>query len=152
MLCEHIPDKTNLGSMMTTTRRYSELRRLSTFDERFEYLLLGGQVGRSTFGFDRHINQKFYMSWEWKRVRQQVILRDEGCDLGIPGYEIHSNLLIHHINPMDSNDIVHGEEWILNPEYLITTTHATHNAIHYGDRSLLPKVVMARNPGDTRLW
>lgn len=133
-------------------RSYSDLRRLSTFEERFEYLLLGGQVGYATFGFDRHINQKFYSSFEWKRVRDEVIVRDNGSDLGIPGYEIYGNLLIHHMNPMSVDDILHGEEWILNPEYLITTTHNTHNAIHYGIQKLHPKVVTERNPGDTKLW
>lgn len=137
---------------MTKVRRYNELARLDTFEERFDYLLLGGEVGRATFGFDRYINQSFYTSYEWKRVRDEVIVRDNGCDLGIPGYEIHASLLIHHINPMSADDILHGEEWILDPQYLITTTHNTHNAIHYGSKSLLPKTVLAREPGDTRLW
>src|SRR5262252_8118183 len=104
-----------------TTRSYSELRRLDTFEERFAYLKLNGDVGRSTFGFDRFLNQKFYTSSEWKRVRQQVIWRDQGCDLGIPGYEIYAGILIHHINPMVVDDIIHGEEWIFDPEFLITT-------------------------------
>lgn len=137
---------------ITMIKSYSELCRLHTFDERFRYLSLGGQVGRATFGFDRYLNQNFYSSYEWKRVRDEVIVRDEGCDLGIPGYEIYSNILIHHVNPISSDDIVHGEEWILNPEYLITTTHNTHNAIHFGAENLLPKVVMSRRPGDTKLW
>jgi hypothetical protein len=135
-----------------STKTYSVLRRLGSFEERFEYLKLGGGVGLETFGHDRWMNQRFYTSPEWKQVRNHVILRDGGCDLGIPGYEIQRGLLIHHINPMDVADIVHGEEWILDPEYLITTTHMTHNAIHYGDRSLLPRVVLARQPGDTKLW
>ena len=133
-------------------RSYSELRRLHTFDERFDYLMLGGSVGHETFGHDRWINQRFYASFEWKQVRDQVIVRDQGCDLGIPGYEIHHDILIHHINPMVADDIVHGETWILDPEYLITTTQTTHNAIHYGAKSLLPKVVVERRPGDTKLW
>lgn len=137
---------------MTKIRRYNELARLDSFEERFDYLLLGGEVGRATFGFDRYINQSFYTSYEWKRVRDEVIVRDNGCDLGVPGYEIHAALLIHHINPMSVDDILHGEEWILDPQYLITTTHNTHNAIHYGSKSLLPKTVLAREPGDTRLW
>jgi len=143
-----------LTSMMTMTkiRKYSELRKLETFDERFDYLKLNGDVGRSTFGFDRYINQKFYTSYEWKAVRNRVIFRDDGCDLGVPGYEIHGGILIHHINPMSVDDIVHGEEWIFNPEYLITTTQNTHNSIHYGNYSNLPKVVTARNPRDTKLW
>lgn len=133
-------------------RSYSELRRLYTFDERFDYLMLGGSVGHETFGHDRWMNQRFYASFEWKQVRDQVIVRDQGCDLGIPGYEIHHDILIHHINPMVADDIVHGETWILDPEYLITTTQSTHNAIHYGSKSLLPKVVTERRPGDTKLW
>lgn len=139
---------------MTTNliKRYSQMRRYETFMERFEYLKLGGVVGETTFGFDRHINQKFYRSHEWKRVRDLVIMRDEGCDLGVPGHEIHTELLIHHINPMAATDIIHGEEWILDPEYLITTTHSTHNAIHYGDASLLPREYVPRRPGDTTLW
>ena len=137
---------------MTKHRSYSELRRLKTFDERFEYLRLNGEVGRSTFGFDRYINQQFYMSYEWKQARRVVILRDNGCDLGILGYEINGSLLIHHINPMIPEDIIHGEEWIFDPEYLITTTPDTHNAIHFGNETLLPKVVVARLPNDTKLW
>jgi hypothetical protein len=125
---------------------------LETFEERFEYLKLVGDVGRSTFGFDRYINQKFYMSYEWKRVRDMVIIRDNGCDLGISGYEIGAGMLIHHMNPMTIDDIRHGESWILEPEYLITTTKNTHNRIHYGDEKNIPKVVTSRNPGDTKLW
>ena len=133
-------------------RSYSELRRFTEFDDRFEYLKLNGAVGRSTFGFDRYINQMFYTSYEWKRARNLVILRDNGCDLGVPGYEIYDHILIHHINPMDVDDIMHGESWIFDPEYLITTTQNTHNAIHFGNDKLLPKVVLERNPNDTKLW
>lgn len=133
-------------------RSYSELSRLQTFDDRFEYLRLGGGVGRSTFGFDRYINQKFYVSDEWQSVRRYVILRDDACDLGIPGYEIAVRPLIHHINPMTPDDIKHGEDWIFDPEFLITTTHDTHNAIHYGVAMAAPRVVTQRTPGDTRLW
>lgn len=133
-------------------RSYSDLRRLTTYDERFEYLRLGGGVGRATFGMDRYINQLFYSSPEWNDVRQRVILRDNGCDLGVPGYEIHHKILIHHLNPMTVEDIRHGETWILNQEYLITTTHKTHNAIHYGTPSPYPKVVLQRSPGDTKPW
>lgn len=133
-------------------RSYSELTTFNTFDERFDYLVLGGGVGRATFGFDRHINQQFYMSREWEDVRQYVILRDDGCDLGVPGYEIHVNPLIHHMNPMTVDDILHKEDWILDPEYLILTTHKTHNNIHFGIPSPYPKVVTTRTPGDTKLW
>ena len=137
---------------MTKIRRYSELKRLETFDERFDYLRLDGKVGWSTFGFDRYINQKFYMSSEWKRARNLTIIRDKGCDLGISGHEINGHILIHHINPINANDITHGEEWIFDPEYLITTTKLTHNGIHFGDRSQFPKVVTSRGPKDTKLW
>lgn len=137
---------------MTKTRTYSELSRLNTFSERFEYLKLGDVVGSATFGFDRYINQRFYTSYEWKTAREEVILRDNGCDLGIIGFEIHTAILIHHINPMMADDIIHGEEWIFDPEYLITTTKNTHNAIHFGNENPFPKIVIARNPGDTKLW
>lgn len=133
-------------------RTYRELRRFNTFDERFEYLNLRGVVAHETFGFDRHINQSFYRSREWLQARDVVIVRDGGCDLGIPGYEIHDEILIHHMEPMRKDDIVHAEEWIVNPEYLITTTHNTHNAIHYGNASLLPRTHVDRAPGDTKLW
>lgn len=137
---------------MTRVRSYSELSRLETWEDRFEYLKLEGGVGRSTFGFDRHINQRFYTSNEWKSVRQFVIFRDEGCDLGVPGFEIHVKPLIHHMNPMGVEDILHNETWILDPDYLITTTHNTHNAIHYGGDNPYPKVVTERSPRDTKLW
>lgn len=137
---------------MTVNRRHSELVQLGSFNDRFEYLKLGGSIGRSTFGFDRHINQRFYASRQWQDVRQYVIYRDNGCDLGVEGYEIHDAPLIHHMNPMSIEDILHGEEWILDPEFLITTTHDTHNAIHYGAKKLYPRVVPERVPNDTKLW
>lgn len=133
-------------------RTYSELVRHKTFEDRFDYLVLHGQVGEQTFGFDRWMNQRFYTSREWRNVRAYVIARDDGCDLGVPGYDIHLQLLIHHINPLTPRDLENGEEWILDPEFLITTTKRTHNAIHYGDRSLLPQPFVQRVPGDTRLW
>jgi hypothetical protein len=135
-----------------TVRSYSELVRFSEFEDRFEYLKLGGGVGRATFGFDRHVNQTFYRSREWHDVRNFVIARDEGCDLGIPGYEIHVDILIHHMNPMRVDDILNQEDWILNPEFLITTTARTHNEIHFGSRRLTPRVVTERTPNDTKLW
>jgi hypothetical protein len=137
---------------MSRVRSYSELRRCSTFEERFAYLSLHGEVGEATFGFDRWINQQFYRSHEWKRAREYVIVRDEACDLGIPGYDIHADLLVHHMNPVSADDLIRGEEWVLDPEFLITTTHRTHNAIHYGDASLLRKAPIERRPGDTKLW
>lgn len=138
--------------MRALTRSYTEMSRIRSFEGRFEYLMLGGQVGYATFGFDRHINQAFYTSVEWKSVRREVILRDNGCDLGVIGHEIQSSPLVHHINPLDVDDVIHSRDWIFNPEFLITTTHNTHNAIHYGDRSLLPKPYVARQSGDTKLW
>jgi hypothetical protein len=137
---------------MRPIRSYSELRRLGTFEARFDYLELHGQVARSTFGFDRWMNQQFYTSRLWHLARDEVIVRDHGCDLGVRGHDIHVGLLVHHMNPMTMRDIENGEEWILNPEYLITTSHRTHNAIHYGNRNLLPRTVVARRPGDTTLW
>jgi 5-methylcytosine-specific restriction endonuclease McrA len=125
---------------------------MDTFAERFDYLRLYGEVGAATFGFDRWINQQFYRSQEWKLARRDVLIRDNGCDLGIPGYEIHSGVFIHHMNPIALQDILQHEHWIFDPEYLITTTQRTHNAIHFSDESLLPKVVIARSPNDTRLW
>ena len=132
-------------------RSYTELRMLPTFEERFEYLKLGGEVGKDTFGFDRWINQKFYKSHEWKQVRRDVIIRDNGCDLGLEGYELQNGIYVHHMNPMLPKDIVDASEWILNPEYLICVSFNTHNAIHYGDASLLPKIV-ERKPNDTCPW
>lgn len=137
---------------MTITRHYFQLRRLETFEERFEYLSLQGQVGIATFGFDRYLNQGFYTSREWKHVRNEVILRDNGCDLGIEGYEIHSRLLVHHMNPVAPEDFDDNGEHMLDPRFLITTTHRTHNAIHYGNADLLARPFKPREPGDTKLW
>jgi len=133
-------------------RRYSELRRLPTLRERFKYLELRGRVGQATFGFDRWINQKFYSSREWRQRRFDVIARDLGCDLGVEGYDIHTGLYIHHMNPLSAEYIETGNTDILDPEYLITVTHQTHNAIHYGDERLLPRPLVERKPGDTKLW
>lgn len=134
------------------TRTYTELARLGTFEERYHYLALRGAVGEATFGFDRWINQAFYRSREWRDIRHAVIARDQGCDLAYPGYEIHSRPIIHHMNPIVAEEITAGDEDILNPEYLITTTLRTHNAIHYGDATLLSKPLVERKIGDTRLW
>lgn len=133
-------------------RTYSELIQIDDFVERFRYLALRGSVGQATFGFDRHYNQKFYSSSEWRDLRHHVIARDQGCDLAFPGYEIHSRLYIHHMNPMLVDDIVHNNSDILEPEFLITTTHQTHNAIHYGDERQLPRLFVERKPGDTKSW
>lgn len=138
--------------MTIHSKTYSELRGFETFEERLAYLTLGGGVAHPTFGHQRYVNQQFYKSFEWKQARDHVILRDNGCDLGVPGYEIHRNLLIHHLNPMAPEDIIHGLEWIIDPEFLITTSQRTHNAIHYGLNDPYPEVVMNRRPNDTRLW
>lgn len=137
---------------MTRIRSYSEMSRLSTFEDRFDYLQLRGNVGQSTFGFDRYINQRFYTSSQWKSIRDYVISRDLGLDLGVDGYEIYDKIIIHHMNPMTADDIRHGDQDILDPEFLITTTHKTHNAIHYGDKSLLASLPKQRRRGDTNLW
>lgn len=133
-------------------RSYSKLKKLKTFDERYEYLKLDGVVGESTFGFDRYLNQIFYRSKEWGRIRDIVIARDNGNDLGISGYEISKAIYVHHMNPIDKDDILRRSSDILNPEYLICCSYNTHEAIHYGDESLLPKIFVERSPGDTLLW
>lgn len=138
--------------MSFRSKTYSELSRLETIGERFDYLALKGHVGKSTFGFDRWLNQEFYQSRAWRQARERVILRDLGCDLGIEGYEIYEGLLVHHMNPITPDDLALGAPAILDPEYLITTSKQTHNAIHYGDRTLLPRVPVERRPGDTYLW
>lgn len=135
-----------------TIKTYSELIQLPTFEERFEYLKIKGYVGKETFGFDRFINQKFYRSTEWKQVRNQVIIRDNGCDLGIEGREIPDRIYIHHMNPIDVSDISDATEFLLNPEYLICVTHNTHNAIHFGDVENLNRGSIERSKNDTCPW
>ena len=131
---------------------YSELIRIPTFEERFEYLKLRGQVGNETFGFDRYLNQQFYKSKEWKSLRNHIFIRDNGCDLGIEGRDIYGRYVIHHMNPIDIDDIDEVSEYLLNPEFLITVSHNTHNAIHYGDETLLVKEPVQRLKNDTCLW
>ena len=140
--------------MMSTTniRTYSELITLPTFKERYRYLQLKGFVGEETFGYDRYLNQVFYKSREWKDIRDYVILRDNGCDLGIPGREIHGRILIHHMNPITKQDILNRSEFLLNPEYLISTIKVTHDAIHYGDENLLMEEPIIRTENDTCPW
>lgn len=133
-------------------RTYSELILLPTFEERFKYLQLNGRVGDDTFGFDRYINQNFYRSAEWKRIRDQIIIRDNGCDLALEGYEIYGRILIHHMNPITVKDVELSTEYLMNPEYLICVTHNTHNAIHYGDEKLLTKGPVVRTKNDTCPW
>ena len=137
---------------MTTIRTYSQLKQLQTFEERYDYLKLGGVVGEDTFGFDRYLNQNFYRSREWKRVRDEVIMRDNGCDLGVDGHEIRGKILIHHMNPITSEDIHRVSDYLLNPEYLICVAHRTHNAIHYGDESLIVTSPIERTQNDTCPW
>lgn len=138
--------------VMRTIRTYSELVRLPTFEERFRYLKLDGLVGKDTFGFDRYLNQEFYRSKEWKEIRDFVIVRDNGCDLGMDGYEIVGRIYIHHMNPITVNDIVHSSDFLLNPDYLICVSHNTHNAVHYGDEDLLVTAPVERRKNDTCPW
>lgn len=133
-------------------RTYSELITLATFEERYEYLRLDGEVGKATFGFDRYLNQMFYKTKEWLSVRDEVILRDHGCDLGMPGHEIYGRILIHHMNPITKEDILGRTEFLLNPEYLISTVKGTHDAIHYGAESVLYKAPIERTINDTCPW
>lgn len=137
---------------MGKIRTYSEMIQLPTFEERFEYLKLGGKIGTDTFGFDRWQNQAFYRSAEWLRVRNKVILRDNGCDLGITDREIGQHIIIHHMNPITVEDIKLATDILLNPKFLICVSHETHNAIHYGDVDLLPKDFVLRSPNDTCPW
>ena len=139
-------------STMTTIKTYSELIEFPTFKERYRYLRLSGRVGKDTFGFDRYLNQNFYRSIEWKRVRDQVIVRDNGCDLGIEDRQITGKILIHHMNPITDKDILNLTDILLNPEYLICVSHITHNAIHYGDESLLITEPTVRTKYDTCPW
>lgn len=134
------------------TRCYTDLIQLPTFKERYEYLRLAGIVGRDTFGFDRYLNQKFYHSAEWKKIRRDVIIRDEGRDLAMEGYELQDNIFIHHMNPMVPEDLINVPEWIFNPEYLVCVSKRTHDAIHFGDASILPQLPMERTPNDTCPW
>lgn len=141
----------NVIDVTAETRTYYELNSLESYEERFEYLKLSGSVGRSTFGHERYLNQRFYASREWKLVRQKVLARDLGRDLGVEGYEIFDKAIVHHMNPMAPHEIKHSFDDILNPKYLISVAPNTHNAIHYGDSSLL-SLPRERRPGDTKLW
>lgn len=133
-------------------RTYSELILLPTFEERYQYLRLAGKVGQKTFGFDRYLNQMFYKDPEWLAARDYVIIRDNGCDLAIPGREIHSKILVHHMNPITKDDILKRSKFLLDPEYLICTIKNTHDAIHYGDENLLFKEPIERSKNDTCPW
>ncbi len=137
---------------MTRIRTYTELRNLPTLLERYDYLELGGRIGETTFGFDRWINQQLYHSREWKQVRHHVIARDMGYDLGAEDAPLLGAHVIHHMNPLTLDDFEEATENLLDPEFLITTSLRTHNAIHYGDKGQLPRPFVERTPGDTRLW
>lgn len=134
------------------TRTYTELIRIPTFEERFEYLKLNGRVGSDTFGFDRYMNQILYRSYKWRKLRDGLIVRDNGCDLAHEGYPISGRIIVHHMNPIIPEQVEKDDPEIYNPEFLICTANITHEAIHYGDSSLLPKPIIERRPGDTCPW
>ena len=133
-------------------RRYSELKKFTEFKDRYNYLKLTGEVGATTFGFDRYLNQLLYHSRKWRNIRRDVIIRDNGCDLGVEGFDIYDKIIIHHMNPISIDDLEHDDPMVFDPEYLICVSHRTHNAIHYGDESQLPRDYVERKPGDTMLW
>ena len=137
---------------MAQLRCYSELSKLSSFEERYEYLRIGGSIGESTFGFERYLNQMLYTSSQWRRVRDRVIIRDNGCDLGLEGYEINDKIVVHHMNPITAKQIEESASEIFDPEFLICVSERTHNAIHYGDKDLLPQLPIARSPSDMCPW
>lgn len=133
-------------------KTYAELTKLPTFADRFHYLVIGGEVGQETFGFERYLNQKFYHSREWKLIRDHVIARDLGCDMALANHEIPGRIIIHHMNPILSTDIIHSSEFLMDPEFLVCVSHKTHNAIHYGDESLLTLEFTERQANDTCPW
>lgn len=137
---------------MTNIKTYSELITLPTFEERFRYLKLDGVVGAQTFGYDRYLNQQFYNSQEWKSIKDHIILRDNGCDMGLEGYELHSRIYIHHMNPIQARDIIHRTDYLTNPEYLVCVSFATHNAIHYADETFLKLRPVERTKNDMCPW
>lgn len=138
--------------MLTSIKTYSELTKLTTFEKRYEYLRLGGKVGEDTFGFDRYLNQIFYKDPEWLSIRDKIIIRDNGCDLGIPDREINGKILVHHMNPITKEDILSKSKYLLDPEFLICTTKNTHDAIHYGNSSILITKPIERTKNDTCPW
>lgn len=133
-------------------KTYTELIKFNTFEDRFNYLNLNGTIGEETFGFDRWLNQNFYKSQEWRSIRDFVIIRDGGCDMAMEGYEIFGKIYVHHMNPITQSDLIHSTDFLMNPEYLVCVSHSTHNAIHYGDISLLITEPVERKPGDTCPW
>lgn len=139
--------------MMTKTiKSYSELMSFSTFEERYEYLRIGSKVGEATFGYDRYLNQILYRSPEWRRFRDQIIIRDNGCDLGCPDRELRERIIVHHINPITVEDVINRNPMVFDPENVICVSHNTHEAIHYGDEDLLVKNPIERKPNDTCPW
>lgn len=149
MLCDLIVVDQQVTRMI---RKISELKRLKTFEERYAYLRLSGIVGQSTFGYDRYLNQMLYRSKRWLNARDIVIIRDQGCDLGIEDYEIRGRIIVHHMNPISIEEIERGADEVYDPKFLICTTSDTHNAIHFGDESLLPKLPIDRRRNDTCPW
>lgn len=143
---------TRVQMTMTKIRSYRELSRLETFDERYDYLRLGGGVGNQTFGYDRYLNQRFYTSYEWRNCRQHVIARDLGRNLGVEGYDINDRIYIHHMNPLTKEQVLDGDPSMFDPEFLISCTMDTHNAIHYGVDEHHRPLPVERRPGDTKLW
>lgn len=139
-------------SMMTMIRTYSDLLKLKTFKDRFEYLNLSGNVGNSTFGYDRYLNQRLYKSSSWQKVRDKVIIRDDGLDLACAEKPIFGRIVIHHMNPIKKEDILYRPDYVFNPEYLISVSEQTHKAIHYGDFSLISSTLIERKPNDTIPW
>ena len=137
---------------MKIERKYTELIKLDTFEERFDYLKLSGRTGTSTFGFDRYLNQAFYTSKAWRQVRQDVIIRDNACDLAIPERSILYGVRVHHMNPVTAEDLELGKDIILDPEFLVCVSHTTHNAIHFGSKKNLVTLPKKRKKGDTTLW
>ena len=137
---------------MQKIRCFHDLRSLGSIFDRYEYLRIGGKIGESTFGFDRYLNQEFYRSREWRDARRAVILRDNGCDMGVCGYEVDKGLIVHHMNPITIDDVINKNPDIFDPEYLVCVSDRTHRAIHYGDVSLLPRGPIHRHAGDTCLW
>lgn len=138
--------------MSTTNRSYAEFARINNFEDRYAYLRVSSSIGIATFGFERWLNQAFYTSTQWRQIRQEVIARDRGCDLGIEGYELYDRIYVHHMNPMTVEQVDKGDPAILDPEFLISVSLTTHNAIHYGDERLLVKPLVQRRRGDTKLW
>ena len=137
---------------MSMMRTYSELIQIPTYEERFEYLQLHGEVGKDTFGFDRYLNQKFYRSTEWRQLRNSIVVRDKACDMACKDYEIYDRIVIHHLNPITVDDFINNRDSIMDPEFLVCVSPLTHKAIHFGDFELINQTYTERRRGDTTLW